>query len=86
MISAYRQQRDHKHAPGPPAGYQTSIFAASALGQNSFSRNYGGVNYLLWNGSWAQVDRNITNFVTRFRDQNGTPDHPETPPHNPWPN
>jgi RHS repeat-associated protein len=67
-------------------GYQTSIFAASALGQNSFSRNYGSVNYVLWNGSWAQVDRNITNYVTRFHDQNGRPDHPETTPHNPWPN
>jgi hypothetical protein len=67
-------------------GYQTSTFAASALGQNSFSRNYGGTNYVLWNGSWAQVDRNITNFVTRFHDQNGRPDHPETTPHNPWPN
>jgi RHS repeat-associated protein len=67
-------------------GYQTSIFAASALGQSSFSRSYDGVNYVLWNGSWAQVDRNVTNFVTKFHDQNGKPDHPETTPHNPWPN
>ncbi len=67
-------------------GYQTSIFAASALGATSFSRSYDGTNYVLWNGSWAQVDKNITNFVTRFHDQNGQPTHPETTPHNPWPN
>ncbi|SRR6266849_1451605 len=67
-------------------GYQTSVWAASALGMNSFSRSYDGANYVLWNGSWAQVDKNITNFVTRFHDQNGKLDHPETTPHNPWPN
>jgi RHS repeat-associated protein len=67
-------------------GYQTSIFAASALGGSGFSARYDGKSYELWNGSWAQVDRNITNFVTRFHDQNGKQTHPETTPHNPWPN
>lgn len=67
-------------------GYQTSIFAASALGWNSFSRSYDGANYVLWHGSWAQVDKNITNYVTKFHDQNGKLNHPETTPHNPWPN
>jgi RHS repeat-associated protein len=67
-------------------GYQTSAFAASALGGSSFSTNYDGRSYLIWNGSWAAVDKNITNFVTQFHDQNGKPNHPETTPHNPWPN
>jgi RHS repeat-associated protein len=67
-------------------GYQTSAFAASALGGSSFSANYDGRSYLIWNGSWAAVDKNITNFVTQFHDQNGKPNHPETTPHNPWPN
>lgn len=67
-------------------GYQTSIFAASALGRTSFSRSYDGVDYMLWNGSWGRVDANITNFVTKSHDQNGKLDHPETSPHNPWPN
>jgi len=67
-------------------GYQTSIFAASALGGSGFSANYDGKSYELWNGSWAQVDKNITNFITKFHDQNGKPNHPETTPHNPWPN
>jgi RHS repeat-associated protein len=67
-------------------GYQTSIFAASALGMGSFSRSYDGTNYILWNGNWAQVDKNITNYVTKFHDENGVQTHPETSPHNPWPN
>ena len=67
-------------------GYQTSIFAASALGGSGFSANYDGKSYQLWNGSWAQVDKNVTNFVTKFHDQNGKQTHPETTQHNPWPN
>jgi RHS repeat-associated protein len=67
-------------------GYQTSVFAASALGLPSFSRESGQTGYVLWNGSWGKVDQNITRFVTSFHDANGKPDHPETNPHNPWPN
>jgi hypothetical protein len=66
--------------------YQTSIFATSALGGSGLSMKYDGKSYELWNGSWAQVDKNITNFVTKFHDQSGKPNHPETTPHNPWPN
>jgi len=67
-------------------GYQTSAFAASAQGASSLSMNYDGKSYPIWNGSWGAVDRNITNFVTKFHDKNGQPDHPETTPHNPWSN
>jgi len=67
-------------------GYQTSVFAASALGFSSFSGNYDGKKFELWNGSWAQVDRNITRYVTGFHDKNGKQTHPETTPHNPWGN
>jgi RHS repeat-associated protein len=66
--------------------YQTSAYAASALGMGSISFNYDGRNSVIWNGSWGAVDRNITNFVTRFHDQNGQQTHPETTPHNPWAN
>ena len=67
-------------------GYQTSAYAASALGEPSISFNYDGKSYMIWNGSWGAVDKNITNFVTKFHDKNGNLDHPETTPHNPWPN
>ncbi len=67
-------------------GYQTSIFAASALGGSGFTATYDNKKYELWNGSWAQVDKNITNFVTKFHDANGQPTHPEVQPHNPIPN
>ena len=67
-------------------GYQTSAFAASALGMGSLAFIYGDKSSVIWNGSWGRVSQNITNFVTSFRDKNGNPDHPETRPHNPWPN
>jgi hypothetical protein len=67
-------------------GYQTSVFAASALGMGSVSFTYNGQSSVIWNGSWGAVDRNITNFVTSFRDQNGNQTHKETNPHNPWGN
>jgi hypothetical protein len=67
-------------------GYQTSAYAASALGYSSISGTYDGRSSVIWNGSWGAVDKNITNYVTRFHDQNGRQDHPETTPHNPWPN
>jgi hypothetical protein len=55
-------------------------------GESSVGFKYDGNSYTIWNGSWAAVDKNITNFVTKFHDANGKPDHPETTPHNPWPN
>jgi hypothetical protein len=67
-------------------GYQTSAYAASALGMGSISFNYDGKSSVIWNGSWGAVDKNITNFVTRFHDQSGQQTHTETTPHNPWPN
>jgi RHS repeat-associated protein len=67
-------------------GYQTSAFAASALGYSSFSAKYDNKSYVIWNGSWGQVDKNITNFVTKFHDKAGNPTHPEVSPHNPFPN
>jgi hypothetical protein len=57
-------------------GYQTSLYAAQALGDPSRA-TFNGI--ALWNGSWAKVDQNITNLVK------GIPGHPENPIHNPWP-
>jgi RHS repeat-associated protein len=63
-------------------GYRTSAYAASALGQNlSYGKNG---QYPIWNGSWGAVDRNLTNYITTFRDKQGQPNHPETTPHDPW--
>jgi len=62
-------------------GYQTSAWAAQAFGLPNIS--YRG--YQIWNSSWGAVDRQtlqdrgITNVVV-------DKDHPETTPHNPWPN
>jgi RHS repeat-associated protein len=62
-------------------GYQTSAWAAQALGFDTSS--YKGVQ--IWNSSWGAVDRQtlqdkgITRVVT---DQS----HPEVQPHNPFPN
>jgi hypothetical protein len=67
-------------------GYQTSAYAASALGQDSLSMNYDGKSSVIWNGSWGAVDKNITNFVTKFHDKNGQQTAPETIPHKPQPN
>ena len=66
-------------------GYQTSAFAAAALGYSSFSAKYDGKTSVIWNGSWGQVDKNITNFVTGFHNQKGQQTHPEVQPHNPIP-
>jgi len=62
-------------------GYQTSAWAAQALGAHSLS--FGG--HEIWNSSWAAVDRRtlmdkgITDHVKSI------PDHPESRIHNPWP-
>jgi RHS repeat-associated protein len=64
-------------------GYETSAYAAQALGVPSLSFN-GNV---IWNQSWKAVDqqtlmdKGITRVVT------GPPyNYQETTPHNPWPN
>jgi hypothetical protein len=67
-------------------GYQTSAFAASALGAPSFSATFEGKTYPIWNGSWGAVDNNITNLVTKFHEKNGQQSAPEMIPHNPQPN
>jgi hypothetical protein len=64
-------------------GYQTSAWAAQALGVSPLAYE-GGAN-VIWNSSWAAADRQtlmdhgITNHVTSI------PGHPENPIHNPWP-
>ena len=67
-------------------GYRTSAYAAAALGQSdlSFKGQNGKGSFPIWNGSWGAVDKNITRYVSGFRDRNGQPDHPETTPHDPW--
>lgn len=65
-------------------GYQTSAWAAQALGVSPLG--YDGGRNVIWNSGWAAADRQtlmdhgITNHVTSI------PNHPETTPHNPWPN
>jgi RHS repeat-associated protein len=64
-------------------GYQTSSYAAEALGEPSWATDNG--RNVIWNSSWAAADRatqrdtGITNHVV-------DKDHPEVQPHNPWPN
>jgi RHS repeat-associated protein len=65
-------------------GYQTSAYAASALGEPSLS--YGGGKYEIWNASWGAVDDKVlTRYITSMKDEKGNVTHPETTPHNPWP-
>lgn len=66
-------------------GYQTSAWAASALGWPKLS--YGGGKYEIWNRSWAAVDdAAVTRLITeRYKHKDGTP-YEETRPHNPWNN
>jgi RHS repeat-associated protein len=65
-------------------GYQTSAWAAQALGVSPLA--YDGGTNVIWNSGWAAADRQtlmdkgITQHVTSI------PGHPETTPHNPWPN
>ena len=68
-------------------GYQTSAYAASALGMSSLTANSNGKDSVIWNGSWAELDKNITTFVVGL-DKPGQkdPPHAATTPHNPWPN
>jgi hypothetical protein len=63
-------------------GYQTSAWAAQALGLSNLSFQ----GNMIWNSSWATVDRQtlmdkgITNQVVNHYH------HQETNPHNPWNN
>ncbi len=65
-------------------GYQTSAWAASALGLPSLS--YGKGRYEIWNRSWGLVDKTLTNFINNMKNSAGRQTHPETIPHNPWGN
>ena len=66
-------------------GYQTSAWAAQALGVTPLQYADSNGTNVIWNSSWAAADRQtlmdhgITNHVTSI------PDHPENPIHNPWP-
>lgn len=66
-------------------GYQTSAWAAEALGVSPLEYADSNGTNVIWNSSWAAADRHtlmdhgITNHVTSI------PDHPENPTHNPWP-
>jgi RHS repeat-associated protein len=66
-------------------GYQTSAWAASALGLNNLS--FGGGKYQIWNRSWGAVDgASVTRLITdTYKHVDGTP-YVETKPHNPWDN
>lgn len=64
-------------------GYQTSSWAADALGEPSIS--FGG--NMIWNKSWGAVDDKVlTKYLTDMKDKNGNQTHPDTDPahHNPW--
>jgi RHS repeat-associated protein len=65
-------------------GYQTSSWAADALGLPSLS--FGGRE--IWNRSWGVVDSKLTQYLTDMKDKNGKQNHPDTDPqhHNPWSN
>jgi hypothetical protein len=63
-------------------GYQTSAYAAGALGLPYL--RYG--NYEIWNPSWGIIDKNLTQFIIHtYHEPNGQP-FTETTPHNPWNN
>jgi RHS repeat-associated protein len=67
--------------------YHTSAWAASALGHSSISFTYDKKSVEIWNSSWRGVDDKVlTNYITGFHDKSGKKTHPETTPHNPWPN
>ncbi len=70
---------------GEYRAYQTSAWAASALGLPSLG--YGGGKYPIWNSSWSAVDDKVlTRFIPdTYKYQNGQ-HYEETKPHNPWDN
>ena len=65
--------------------YQSSAWAASALGLPSLS--YGGGEYQIWNSSWAAIDDKVlTRFITDTYKYNNGQHYDETTPHTPWVN
>jgi RHS repeat-associated protein len=66
-------------------GYQTSAWAASAMGLPNLS--FGGGKYQIWNRSWGAVDdATVTRLITdTYKQTDGSP-YVETKPHNPWNN
>jgi RHS repeat-associated protein len=66
--------------------YQTSAWAASALGLSSLSFGKNG-SYPIWNSSWATVDDEVLTryIIENYKYSNGQP-YKETTPHNPWDN
>lgn len=64
-------------------GYQTSAWAAQALGVSPLS--FGG--NVIWNSGWAAADRQTLMDKGITREVTGPPyNYDETKPHNPWPN
>ena len=67
-------------------GYQTSAWAAQALGVSPLQYADSNGTNVIWNSSWGAADRQtlmdkgITQHVTSI------PGHQEMTPHNPWPN
>ena len=66
--------------------YQTSAWAASALGLSSLSFGKNG-SYPIWNSSWATIDDKVLTryIIENYKYSNGQP-YKETTPHNPWDN
>jgi RHS repeat-associated protein len=64
-------------------GYQTSSWVAQGLGAGTLKT--GPARNVIWNASWAAVDREVLRdraITNQVEDK----DHPETQFHNPWPN
>lgn len=66
--------------------YQTSAWAASALGLSSLSFGQND-SYPIWNSSWATVDDKVLTryIIENYKYSNGEP-YKEAMPHNPWDN
>jgi RHS repeat-associated protein len=64
-------------------GYQTSAWAAQALGVSPLAF---GNNNVIWNSSWAAADRQTLMDRGITREVTGPPyNYPENPIHDPWP-
>jgi hypothetical protein len=61
--------------------YQTSAWAASALGLPDLSYNH----YEIWNSRWGVNDSVLTHFITETYTCPNGQHYQETPRHNPWP-
>lgn len=84
---------DPRYAAGPDAGglspfqdeyraYQTSAWAAQALGEPNIS--FGG--NMIWNESWKEADRQMLMDKGITKEITTHYHYPESQPHNPWPN